>query len=195
MCLQERRFPWDGTLYSRFDTLLEPPLPSLWMPGWKRSSRSAAQGIYGRALDHNLRSVPAVQADIPDGIWLAAMIDLEVANCAGWFDKIASQRFKICDDTDPSEQQKLSTQISNLCKTLQSDISQVVAFQRTPSVHVRSTDYEGALLMLERLLGEAKMAAADVRESLDAQHRTKNTQVAELAINESRSAIAGTFTV
>lgn len=47
--------------------------------------------------------------------------------------------------------------------------------------------------MLERLLGEAKVIAADIGESLDIQHQIKNKQVAELAINESRSAIAGTF--
>jgi hypothetical protein len=47
--------------------------------------------------------------------------------------------------------------------------------------------------MLERLLKEAENIAAEVKELLDMQHRAKNIQVAELAINESRSAIAGTF--
>lgn len=47
--------------------------------------------------------------------------------------------------------------------------------------------------MLERLLGEVKVIATEIRKSLDMQHRIKSTQFAELAINESRSAIAGTF--
>jgi hypothetical protein len=132
------------------------------------------------------------QTDLPDGIWLAALIHLEAINCAGWLDHINSQA-NMYDDADSKDQQQLSKQTADLCKTLQSDISQVVALQRTPSVQIQVSDYEEALLMLERLLGEARVIAADFRESLDLQHRVKNTQVAELAINESRSAIAGTL--
>lgn len=148
--------------------------------------------FFARALKRSLETIPVSRDDVPGGHWLAALIHLETINCAAWLDHVDAQRSSVRIHV-VEEQQQLSEQISNLCKTLQSDISQVVALQRTPSVQMRFSDYEEELLMLERLLGEAKKIAAEVRESLDMQHRAKNTQVAELAINESRSAIAGTF--
>jgi hypothetical protein len=193
-CLHERRHPWTGSWYPRSDKLWEPPLPSSWNPGDSRTFRSAAKANepFAAALRLSLRSIRISQTDLPDGVWLAALIHLEAINCAGWLDHINSQA-DIYDDADPKDQQQLSKQTADLCKTLQSDISQVIALQRTPDVCIRYSDYEGPLLMLERLLGEARVIAADIRESLDSQHRDKNTQVAELAINESRSAIAGTL--
>jgi hypothetical protein len=193
-CLHERRHPWTGSWYPHSDKLWELPLPSSWNPRNPRTFRSAAKAneLFAPALDFSLRSIRTTRIDLPDGIWLAALIHLEAINCASWLDHINSQA-NIYDDADPKDQQQLSKQTTDLCKTLQSDISQVIALQKTPDVCIRHTDYEGALLMLERLLGEAKVIAADVRESLDSQHRDKNTQVAELAINESRSAIAGTL--
>jgi hypothetical protein len=194
ICLHERRHPWTGSWYPRSDKLWEPPLPSSWNPRNPRTFRSPAKAteLFGPALDLSLRSIRISQTDLPNGIWLAALIHLEAFNCAGWLDHINSQA-SIYDNADPKDQQQLSKQTADLCKTLQSDISQVIALQKTPDVCIRHSDYEGALLMLERLLGEARVIAADIRESLDSQHRDKNTQVAELAINESRSAIAGTL--
>lgn len=182
-------------MHPHSDKLWEPLLPSLWNLNKKRRPKLAIQenGAFLRALKYSLRSVPVLEIGTPDGTWLAALIHLEAINCAGWLDHINGIWSKICDNADSKEQQQLSMETSELCKTMQSDISQVVALQRTPSVHIRHSDYEEPLLMLERLLGEAKVIAADIRESLDMQHRVKNTQVAELAINESRSAIAGTF--
>jgi hypothetical protein len=196
VCLQERRFAWDGSAYPRSDKLWEPPLPSLGVPEkWKRSKIPAtyANGLFAHALGCSLRAAPLCQTDKADGCWLAALINLEAINCAGWLDHINGQWANACHDNDPKKQQELSQQTSDLCKTLQSDIDQIEALQKTPGVRIRCSDYEGGLLMLERLLREAQVIAADVKESLDMQHRIKNTQVAELAINESRSAIAGTF--
>jgi hypothetical protein len=196
VCLQERRFAWDGSAYPRSDKLWEPPLPSLGVPEkWKRSRIPAtrANGLFAHALGCSLRAAPLCQTDKADGCWLAALVNLEAINCAGWLDHINGQCPNICHDADPQNQEELARQTSDLCKTLQSDISQIIALQRTPGVRIRFSDYEEGLLMLERLLGEARVIAADVRESLDTQHRIKNTQVAELAINESRSAIAGKF--
>jgi hypothetical protein len=196
MCLQERRFAWNGSAYPRSDKIWEPPLPSLGIPDKnKRSRLSAAHAnrLFTHTLNCSLRAVPLLQTNIADGCWLAALINLETINCAGWLDYINIQWSSVCHDTDPKKQQELAKQTSDLCKTLQSDVSQIIALRRTPGVRVRCSDYEEGLLMLKRLLGEARVIAADAKESLEMQHRIKNMQVSELAINESRSAIAGTF--
>ena len=193
MCLHERRFPWHGPANPRSDELSRPSPPSLWPT--KRPRRRKldveAKDLFVRALDHSLDTALVPKDDMPDGHWLAALINLEAINCAGWLDNINTQRSSVSHDAVAKEQHQLSEQICELCRTLQSDISQLVALRKTPSVLVRNADYEEDLLMLERLLGEANVIAADIKESLDLQHRAKNTQVAELAINESRSAIAG----
>jgi hypothetical protein len=193
MCLHERRFPWDGPTYPRSDELSRPSLPSC-SKGTRRYKLDAeAKDLFTRALNHSLDAGFVPKNDMPDGYWLAALIHLEAINCADWLDHINAQRSSVGHDAVTKEPQQLSDQMSELCKTLQSDISQVVALRKTPSVLVRSADYEEDLLMLDRLLREAMVIASDMRELLDLQHRAKNTQVAELAINESRSAIAGTF--
>jgi hypothetical protein len=195
MCLQERQFAWDGSAYPRLDKLWEPPLPSLGIPDKRKRSRLSdahAKKLFAHTLNCSLRAVPLLQTNVADGCWLAALVNLEAINCAGWLDHINVQWSSVCHDNNPKKQQELAKQTSDLCKTLQSDISQIIALQRTPGVRIRHSDYEEGLLMLERLLGEARVIATDVRESHDMQHRIKNTQVSELAINESRSAIAGT---
>lgn len=194
MCLHGRRFPWTGSAFPRSDELSHPSLPSKWPSNGPRRRKVDPQGhdLFARALESSLRDVSVSLEDTRGGHWLAALAHLEAVNCAGWLDHIEAQRSSVRNGIT-NEQQQLSEQASDLCKTLQSDISQIVALQRTPSVCIQFSDYEEHLLMLERLLGEAKVIAAEIRESLDLQHRAKNTQVAELAINESRSAIAGTF--
>ena len=194
MCLHERRYPWSGSAYPRSDEPLQPPLPSSRAPEGSRSVPMIPRTstIFARALKCSLGVIPVSKDDALDGHWLAALIHLETINCAAWLDYVDDKRSSVRDHVS-KEQQQLSEEISDLCKTLQSDVSQLVAFSRTPSVKIRFSDYEEQLLMLERLLGEAKVIATEIRESLDMQHRIKSTQVAELAINESRSAIAGTF--
>ena len=194
MCLHERCDPWPNSAYPRSDEPLEPPLPSTWASEGSRSVTTIprASKIFVRALEFSLGTIPVPKNDVPDGHWLAALIHLETINCSAWLDHVDAQRSSVRNHVF-KEQQKLSEEMTNLYKTLQSDISQLVAFSRTPSVKIPFLDYEEQLLMLERLLGEAKVIATEIRESLDMQHRIKSTQVAELAINESRSAIAGTF--
>ena len=198
ICLHGQQSPWQGSAYPRSDELSQPLLPSRWASNGSKGSRrrkvdTDAGYLYARALEYTLGTIPVSKGTTRNGCWLAALIRLESINCGGWLDHIYARWSNPRKDSDPKEQLQLSIQISDLCKTLQSDISQVVALQRTPRVHLQCSDYEEELLMLERLLGEAKVIAADARESLDMQHRVKNTQVAELAINESRSAIAGKF--
>lgn len=194
MCLHERNLPWPDSAYPRADKPLQPDLPSAWVSGGskRRKVYRGRKRFFARALKCSLETMPVSKDDAPDGHWLAALIHLETINCAAWLDHVDALRLNVRIHV-VKEQQQLSEQISKLCKTLRSDVSQVVAFRRTSSVQIRFSDYEEELLMLERLLGEAENVAAEVRESLDMQHRARNTQVAELAINESRSAIAGTF--
>ena len=193
MCLHGRRFSWTSSVFPRSDELSYPSLPSTWPSKGPRRRRVYSQGqdLFARALECSLRTIPISKSDTESGHWLAALAHLEAVNCAGWLDHVEAQRSSVRNDIT-KEQQQLSEQASDLCKTLQSDISQLIALQRTPSVDIQFSDYEEQLLMLERLLGEAKVIAAEIKESLDMQHRAKNIQVAELAINESRSAIAGT---
>lgn len=115
---------------------------------------------------------------------------MEAIKRAGELDSIFTSWSELQKLSDRGRLYDLSTDARALRVTLQADINQVNAFQRNRP-NSRLGDYEEAKLMLERVDAESKAIAEDIQALLDTQIQQKNIQTAELAINESRSAIAG----
>lgn len=171
----------------------EPSLPSKWS-----SDRTAifkapdpeAVTFFTRTLRCNLQSAVSLSRDVSTGCWLSTLLQMDAIISAEELDDVAHRLPDSGDTPKPEAQREVASKVKRLCASLNASVRQVNAFKKDCPTVLRK-DYDGALLVLERILGEAQAIAEDVKDSLDTQHQMKSIQKSELAINESRSAIAG----
>jgi hypothetical protein len=128
------------------------------------------------------------------GSWISALVYMDAIVRARSVEHLASLLPDASKTADTNELREVSMMANQTCAELQTSVNQVAAFSKSfPSV--RQSDFHDAYHFLERLLGEAKRMAHDIKETLDTQHQIKNFEVSSLAVHESKSAIARMFHV
>jgi hypothetical protein len=149
-------------------------------------------GFFNHALKHCLQSAPPLQSDNLTGSWLSALIYMDAIMRAGSLDELASRWPDTSEVIDINHLREISVLAKQICTDLQTSVNQVAAFHKSVPA-VRQSDYHNASHFLERLLTEAKAMAEDIKDEFDAHQQIKNIEVASLAVNESKSAIAREF--
>lgn len=148
--------------------------------------------LFDHALKSGLQSSPALQDGEMTGFWLSALIYLDADIQAYRLDHIKSLWFEESSSSGTARLHSIFLDAKQRYCEVKSSVNQVTAFVKScPSV--RKSDYQETFGLLERLLEEAKDVVEEIKDALDDQHRIKTLEVSSLAMQESRSAIAGKY--
>lgn len=193
MVVRLQRFP-NKLLLASDSNLWEPLTYSQYASGGAVSTLvPTPQRFLEHALKTCLLSAPPLQDNELTGSWLSALIYMDSTEHACNIESLTSWWQNSSESADAQEFHRIHSEARQACNSLQNSVNQVAAFSRSfPSA--RQADYHEAYHLLERLLTEVKNMTEDIKHTFDAQHQIKNNEVASLAVQESKSAIASMHT-
>jgi hypothetical protein len=152
----------------------EPPSPA----EWTNNVQSPISMIQQRPMDYFIAAVHSsihaatgpLESSTPSGVWLSALIQMEVAGFAKEWNTVVSQ-------WSPS-----LTTLSLLHASLESSRRVIMAFEEhIPDI--RRSDYALSLSRLGLLSEEVKSGKTKIEEELNNQYRTSSVQEARNAVS------------